>query len=154
MKMAEKTFRGTSFHTIDEKGRVIIPSRFRDIIKNGDRNSVMVSRMDKGLVAYPFHEWNRIEAKISGLEEKSESMRRFRRVFIGGAFDCQCDKQDRILIPPTLRQYGSLEKDIVLVGVLDHFEIWSRKNWDKENFEMEKDMKKEDVRNEIAKLGL
>jgi MraZ protein len=152
--MAKKMFRGTSFHTIDPKGRIIIPARFRDIIKNGNSSSVMVSRMDKGLVAYTFDGWNIIETKISSLEEKSESMRRFRRVFIGGAFECACDKQDRILIPPTLRQYGALEKDIVLVGVLDHFEIWSRKNWDKENFEMDKDMKKEDVRNEIAKLGL
>jgi len=152
--MAEKMFRGTSFHTIDSKGRVIIPSRFRDIIKNGSGNGLMISRMDKGLVAYTLDEWSKIESKVTGLEEKSESMRRFRRVFLGGAFECPCDKQDRILIPPTLRQYGALEKEIVLVGVLDHFEIWSRKNWDKENIEMDKDMKKEEVRNEIAKLGL
>jgi len=152
--MVEKMFRGTSFHTIDSKGRIIIPTRFRDIIKNGSDNCVMISRMDKGLVAYPFDEWSKIEAKVSSLEEKSETMRRFRRVFLGGAFECLCDKQDRILIPPALRQYGALEKEIVLVGVLDHFEIWSRKNWDRENIEMDKDMKKEDVRNEIAKLGL
>jgi MraZ protein len=75
-------------------------------------------------------------------------------VFIGGAFDCTCDKQDRILIPPTLRQYSALEKEIVLVGVLDHFEIWSRENWDSENVHMEEDMLKEEVRDEIAKLGL
>ena len=154
MKMVEKMFRGTSFHTIDAKGRVIIPARFREIIKNGNSNSVMISRMDKGLVAYTFEEWSRIEAKVSGLEEKSETMRRFRRVFIGGAFECPCDKQDRILIPPTLREYGSLEKDIVLVGVLDHFEIWSRENWDRENGLMEKDMGDDQVRREIAQLGL
>lgn len=147
-------FRGTSFHTIDSKGRVIIPARFRDVIKNGSNGSVMISRMDKGLVAYTLDEWSKIEKKVSVLEEKSESMRRFRRVFIGGAFECPCDKQDRILIPPALREYGAFEKEIVIVGVLDHFEIWSRKNWDKENAEMDKDMKKEDVRNEIAKLGL
>jgi len=81
-------------------------------------------------------------------------MRRFRRVFIGGAFECVWDKQDRILVPPTLREYAGLDKEIVLVGVLDHFEIWSRENWDKENATMEKDMKKEEVRNEIAKLGI
>jgi MraZ protein len=75
-------------------------------------------------------------------------------VFIGGAFECVCDKQERILVPPSLRQYAGLEKEIVLVGVLDHFEIWSRENWDKENTHMEEDMSKEVVRNEIAKLGL
>jgi MraZ protein len=81
-------------------------------------------------------------------------MRRFRRVFVGGAFDCPCDKQDRILIPPTLRKYGALDKEIVMVGVLDHFEIWSRENWEQENMTMDEDMQKEEVRNEIAKLGL
>ena len=147
-------FRGSSFHTIDAKGRIIIPARFREIIRNGDQTGVMVSKMDNGLVAYPFEEWHRIEEKILSLAEKSENMRRFRRVFIGGAFDCTCDKQDRILIPPTLREYAEVEKEIVLVGVLDHFEIWSRSSWDRENLELEANMQKEDVRNEIAKLGL
>ena len=62
-------------------------------------------------------------------------------------------EQDRILIPPSLRQYAGLDKEIVVVGVLDHFEVWSRENWDKENLAMEMDLKKEDVRNEIARLG-
>jgi len=147
-------FRGSSFHTIDSKGRLIIPARFRDVIKAGGSNGLMVSRMDKGLVAYIFNEWHKIESRILSLAEKSESMRRFRRVFIGGAFECNCDKQDRILIPPTLRQYAEFDKEVVLVGVLDHFEIWARENWEKENINLEEDMQKEDVRNEIAKLGL
>jgi MraZ protein len=147
-------FRGSSFHTIDSKGRIIIPARFRDAIKAQGSNGVMVSRMDGALVAYPYDEWRKIENRILLLAEKSENMRRFRRVFIGGAFECSCDKQDRILIPQNLRHYAEIDKEIVLVGVLDHFEIWSRKSWDRENIHLEKDMKKEDVRNEIAKLGL
>ncbi|MEA1947468.1 MAG: division/cell wall cluster transcriptional repressor MraZ [Thermodesulfobacteriota bacterium] len=147
-------FRGSFFHTIDSKGRIIIPAKFRDVIKAQESNGVMVSRIDGGLVAYTYDEWRNIETRILSLAEKSENMRRFRRVFIGGAFECACDKQDRILIPQNLRQYAELDKEIVLVGVLDHFEIWSRKSWDRENIHLEKDMKKEDVRNEIAKLGL
>lgn len=147
-------FRGSSFHTIDPKGRIIIPARFRELIRNGDQPGVMVSKMDQGLVAYTFDEWQLIEKKILSLAEKSENMRRFRRVFIGGAFECKCDKQDRILIPPILREYAGFEKEIVLVGVLDHFEIWSRGNWEVENTELEADMQKGEVRNEIAKLGL
>jgi MraZ protein len=147
-------FRGSSFHTIDSKGRIIIPARFRDVIKAQGSNGVMVSRMDGALVAYSYDEWRKIETRILSLAEKSENMRRFRRVFIGGAFECSCDKQDRILIPQNLRQYAEIDKEIVLVGVLDHFEIWSRKSWDRENIHLEKDMKKEGVRNEIAKLGL
>lgn len=147
-------FRGCSFHTIDAKGRIIIPVRFRDVIKAGGANGIMVSRMDKSLFAYTYDEWSRIETKILSLAEKSDHMRRFRRVFVGGASDCSIDKQGRILIPPVLRQYAGLEKEIVLVGVLDHFEIWSQENWDAENDRMEEDMKNEEVRIEISKLGL
>jgi MraZ protein len=147
-------FRGSFFHTIDPKGRIIIPAKFRDVIKAQESNGVMISKIDGGLVAYTYDEWRNIESRILSLAEKSENMRRFRRVFIGGAFECACDKQDRILIPQNLRQYAELDKEIVLVGVLDHFEIWSRQSWDRENIHLEKDMKKEEVRNEIAKLGL
>lgn len=115
---------------------------------------MMVSRMDNCLVAYALDEWRRIESRILSLAEKSDSMRRFRRVFIGGAFECPGDRQGRILIPPSLRQYAELEKEIVMVGVLDHFEIWSRKNWEQENLKMETEMQTEEVRNEIARLGL
>jgi len=147
-------FRGSSFHTIDAKGRIIIPKRFRETINNSEINGLMISRMDSGLVAYTLSEWEKIETKILSMAEKSDSMRRFRRVFIGGAFECSCDRQDRILVPPTLREYAALDRDIVIVGVLDHFEIWSRQNWVRENSFMDKDMQKEDVRNEIARLGI
>ena len=147
-------FRGSSFHTIDNKGRLIIPARFRQFIKSKDGDGVMISRMDSCLVAYPYKEWQNLENKILSLAETSENMRRFRRVFIGGAFECSCDKQDRILIPQSLRQYADFNKEIVLVGVLEHFEIWARQKWEQENIALEKDFKKEEVRNEIAKLGL
>jgi len=147
-------FRGSSFHTIDAKGRIIIPARFRDVIKADGSYGVMLSKMDGGLMAYTYDGWRKIENRILSLAEKSESMRRFRRVFIGGSSDCPCDKQDRILIPQNLREYAEFDREIVLVGVLDHFEIWSRDSWNKENMNLEKDLKKEDVRNEIAKLGL
>jgi MraZ protein len=147
-------FRGSSFHTIDAKGRLIIPARFRDVIRADGGERLMVSRMDGCLVAYAIEQWRRIETRILQLAQKSESMRRFRRVFIGGASDCTCDKQERILIPPLLREYAGLQKDVVLVGVLDHFEIWSREMWEKENLNLEKDLKQEEVRNEIASLGL
>ena len=147
-------FRGSSFHTIDAKGRIIIPARFREIIRADGEDSAMISRMDNCLVVYPHKEWQKLETKILSMAETSETMRRFRRVFIGGAFECGYDKQDRVLIPQSLRQYAGLDKEIVLVGVLDHFEIWSKGNWEHENMNLEEDMKKEEVRNEIAGLGL
>ena len=147
-------FRGTSHHTIDAKGRIIIPARFRDYIKSDGRAGVMVSAMDSCLFAYPFEEWHKIENKILSLAETSEYMRQFRRVFIGGAFDCPCDKQERILIPPTLRQQAELEKEIALVGVLRHFEIWSLEKWEKQKMALRENMQKEELRNEIARLGI
>ena len=147
-------FRGSSIHTLDPKGRLIVPSRFRDVIRAGGGEAVMITRMDKGLFAYTLEGWAKIEQRILDNADMSEHMRRIRRYFVGGAFECSCDKQGRVLIPPTLRTYAGLEKEIVLVGLLDHFEVWSRENWDKENEQMEIDLQKGVVHEEIAKLGL
>jgi MraZ protein len=114
----------------------------------------MVSKMDGALFCYVFEEWNKIEERILNLAVKSDNMRRFRRIFVGGAFECLLDKQGRILIPPTLRQDANLNKEVVLVGVLDHFEIWSKHNWLEEHGKLTDDLQDEDIRNEIAKLGL
>ncbi len=146
-------FRSSSFHTIDPKGRIIIPSRFKNVLRaDNDEYGVMVSNMDGGLYGYTFSEWKNLEKRI--LTAKSKHMLQFKRFFLGNACHCLCDKQDRILIPQNLREYATLEKDIVLVGVLDHFEIWSREKWDQENLKMEQELKKEEVREEIASLGL
>ncbi len=147
-------FRSSSYHTIDQKGRVNIPIRFQDVIKAGGGEGIMVSRMDSCLFAYTFSEWNEIESRILATPEKSDYLRRFIRTFIGGAAECNCDKQGRVLIPLPLRQYAQLEKEIVLVGVLTHFEIWSRDNWDKENELQEKDRKNESFKIELSKIGL
>lgn len=149
-----KMFRGNTFHTIDPKGRIIIPTRFRNVLKAGGGHGVMVSRRGRGLFAYTYDEWGKIEANVLELEEKSDEMQRFVRTFIGGAFDCPCDKQDRILIPAALRTHAELQKEIVIVGVLKRFEIWSLENWENEIRLQEEDNKKEDVRREIARLGL
>ena len=146
-------FRGTSYHTIDDKGRIIIPARFRDVIKANSSEGLMVSGKDNHLLVYTFEEWRKIEANILAQAVKGDRMRRFIRFFIGAAVSCNCDKQDRILIPPTLRDYAGLQRDIVLVGVLDHFEIWSKDNYGQDLHAFEDDMQKEEVRNEIAGLG-
>jgi MraZ protein len=148
-------FRGSSYHKIDSKGRIIVPTRFQMILKGTLNSGVMLSCLDGGLVAYPFDQWKKIEEKILALAEVSHGLRRFRRVFVGGACECVLDAQNRILVPQTLRDYAKLEKDIVLVGVLDHFEVWSEDIWKKEAQKLEEeDMMREEVKNEIAKLGL
>ena len=147
-------FRGSSNHTIDPKGRIIIPARFRDRIKSNGGNGVMVTVMDSCLFAFPFDAWYELEDRIMSLPTTNAYMRRFRRVFIGEAAECKCDKQDRILVPPTLREYARLEKEIVLVGALRHFEIWSKALWNTEKTELEGDLLREELSTEIDNLGL
>jgi len=147
-------FRGTSYHTIDDKGRIVIPSRFRELVRAEDEDRIMVSHMDQCLVAFPMPVWQQLEKRILNDAKKNDFMRRFRRIFIGGAAECSCDKQDRILIPPVLRQYAGLNKDIVLVGVLDHFEIWSREKHENEELMLQNDLKDLEARNAIADLGI
>ncbi|MCM2285403.1 MAG: division/cell wall cluster transcriptional repressor MraZ [Desulfobacula sp.] len=146
-------FRSSSFHTIDAKGRVIIPARFRVDLEDKEKGTgVMISNKDDCLYAYTFKEWEDVENRI--LAAKSANMAEFRRFFLGNSCECMLDNQDRILIPKSLRAYAGLEKDIVLVGNLDHFEIWDRTKWDEINKRMEQKLKKEEVREEIASLGL
>jgi len=139
---------------MDAKGRLIIPARFRQVFKdNGDGGLMVSTKLDGGLVAYPFDEWDKTENRLLSLAEPDEFIRRFIRFFIGSAAECPLDKQDRILIPPPLRQEAGLNKDIVLVGVLDHFEIWARDRWEQEKADLQGAMKeREDYRNKIAKL--
>jgi MraZ protein len=145
-------FRSSSFHTIDPKGRIIIPARFREVMRSSDCDGLMVSNMDNCLFAYTYVQWYEIEKKV--LAAKSGHMRQFKRFFLGNACECLCDKQDRILIPPSLRAYAGLDKEIVLVGVNDHFEIWSRERWDAENTQVAEALKEPEFREEIASLGL
>ncbi|MBI9074273.1 MAG: division/cell wall cluster transcriptional repressor MraZ [Desulfatibacillum sp.] len=156
MIAAAKNFRGTSYHSTDEKARIVLPARFRDVVKASEIDGVVVSRLDGSLVAYPFNEWQVIEDRIMARVEKDEYTRRLRRFFIGGAHECMCDKQGRILIPPALREYAEIgpKKDVVLVGVVNHFEVWSRTAYEMEYEAFEHDMKSGRMGEEVAKLGL
>ena len=125
-------FRGSSFHTIDAKGRIIIPARFKDVIKADGGEGLMITRMDSCLLGFMFSEWRKIEAKILDVAEKSDNMRRFRRVFIGSASECGCDTQGRILIPPRLREHANLEGKAVIAGTLDKIEIWNTERYEED----------------------
>jgi MraZ protein len=145
-------FRGSSSHTIDPKGRIIIPARYREVIKAGGTDGIMITGWDNCLYAYTQDEWRQQEKKILDFPEKSEAMRRFQRLFVGRAHDCKCDAQGRVLIPPMLKQYARLEKEIVLVGVLYRFEIWPREVWEQQDELMEKELRDGQVGQDIARL--
>jgi MraZ protein len=123
-------FRGRYEHTIDSKGRISIPVKFRDVLNGKDTNGLIVTNeFDGCLVAYPINEWKIVEEKISSFPDIRKEIKAYQRFFISGAVECPIDKQGRILIPPILRDYAVLTKDVVFVGMLNKFEIWSRKNW-------------------------
>lgn len=147
-------FRGSSTHSIDEKCRIILPVRFRQVIDHFGGNGVMVSRLDGALVAYPYPTWDELEERICQSGETGEDMRRFKRYFISGAADVPLDKQGRILIPPNLRKDARLDKEIVLAGVKNHFEIWDKETWEQQDREtQEVFLKSEEFQNKIAKFG-
>lgn len=122
-------FRGRHRHQIDSKGRLSVPSRFRELLAASNDERLIVTNFDQCLWAYPYAEWQEFEKKVSSLPQFSEEMRALQRVFISAAVDCPIDKQGRILIPPELRGYAGIEKDVVLVGMTKRFEIWSRDRW-------------------------
>ncbi|PIE71144.1 MAG: division/cell wall cluster transcriptional repressor MraZ [Deltaproteobacteria bacterium] len=147
-------FRGHSYHTIDTKGRIIIPSRFRAEIQTGGGDGVMITRRDNCLFVYTFDEWSEIERHALALAKKDKRTRRFVRFFVGAAYECPCDKQWRVLIPQPLREYAGLEKEIVLTGMLERFEIWDRQRWDAGDTEMQDALDDEEYCREIDNIGI
>lgn len=123
-------FMGEYNHTVDEKGRLIVPSKFREQL--GDE-FVVTKGLDGCLFIYPEDEWERIEERFRAVPLTTQDARKFARFFFAGAATCEIDKQGRILIPQVLRNYAEIDKDAVLVGVLNRVEIWSRKRWENES---------------------
>ncbi len=122
-------FMGEYNHTIDSKGRIIIPARFRDEL---GEEFVITQGLDGCLFLYPQKDWQEFAAKLSALPGNKDA-RQLQRYFLAGAVFCEPDKQGRILIPAKLRENAALEKDIVFVGVLNKIEIWSRERWENNN---------------------
>ena len=125
-------FRGRHEHTIDPKGRVSIPAKFREILTKKYDERLVITNFDGCLVAYPYEEWIRLEEKASSLSMVKKETRSFMRFFYSSAIECILDKQGRILIPQTLREYADLEKEVVLVGQLRKIEIWSKERWNEQ----------------------
>ena len=119
-------FMGEYNNTIDAKGRLIIPSRFRELL---GEEFVLTRGLDGCLSIYPMDEWAAFEEKLRALPLTNKDARTFSRFFVAGATTCQLDKQGRILVPQTLRQFAGLEKDVVLTGNLNRIEVWSKETW-------------------------
>ncbi len=119
-------FTGEYQHTLDEKGRVIIPARLRE----GLGENFMITRgLDRCLFIYHFDAWVKIEEKVKGLPLARSDARAFARYFFSGAAEVEIDRQGRVLIPQNLRDYAGIEKEVMIIGVSDRVEVWSEEAW-------------------------
>ena len=140
-------FMGEYNHTVDIKGRLIVPSKFREQL--GDE-FVVTKGLDGCLFVYPNEEWQNIEEKFRNVPLTTKDAGKFSRFFFAGAASCEVDKQGRILIPTVLREFADIQKDVVSVGVLNRIEIWSKDRWLDTNTYDDMD----EVAEHMAELGL
>ena len=141
-------FMGEYSHTVDTKGRLIIPSRFRETL--GDK-FVVTKGMDGCLFVYDYAGWSIFDEKLKTLSLSKKDHRTFVRHFLAGAAEVEVDKQGRILIPAKLREYAQLEKDVTLVGVGSRIEIWDDARWKQMEAEEES---MEDIAERMDDMGL
>lgn len=123
-------FRGASNLSLDDKGRMTIPSRYRELIANAcDGNLVMTADPDECLLLYPYEEWLDVEKSLAALPSLNKQARSLKRLLIGYAHEVSMDKNGRLLLPPPLRDFANIEKQIVLIGQSNKFEIWNDDQW-------------------------
>ncbi|MBQ8379648.1 MAG: division/cell wall cluster transcriptional repressor MraZ [Clostridia bacterium] len=115
-------------HNVDVKGRVSVPSKFRNDL---GQTFVITKGLDNCLFMYSKQEWETFELKLKELPLTNQDARSFVRFFFAGAAECEVDKQGRINIPQNLREYANIQKDVVIVGVATRAEIWDSENWNK-----------------------
>lgn len=120
-------FMGEYQHSIDTKGRMIIPAKFREGL---GEQFVLTRGLDQCLFGYPMAEWKVIEEKLKALPLTKKDARAFTRFFFSGAVECELDKQGRINIPSSLLSYAKLEKECTAIGVSNRIELWSKDIWE------------------------
>ena len=120
-------FLGEYQHSVDSKGRLVLPAKFRARLEGG---LVVTKGQERCLYVFPVDQWDEEVEKINRLPRTDRRSRNYARSFFGAASDQPMDSQGRIQIPPPLRDYGGLQKDVVVVGVSDHIEIWDVDSWE------------------------
>lgn len=136
-------------HTIDEKSRIIVPSKFRDDLGSA---FVVTKGFDSCLFVFSNSEWQNFETQLKSLPLTNESARKFVRYFAAGATECTVDKQGRVLIPANLKEYAGLRKDIVITGVSTRAEIWDKEKWD--NYTSVENIDLNEIASHMSEFGI
>ncbi|MFI5365495.1 MAG: division/cell wall cluster transcriptional repressor MraZ [Candidatus Binatia bacterium] len=126
-------FRGTFEHTIDDKGRVSVPARFREMLQATNDERLVITNFliasVRCLDVYPHAAWVQLEERLRAKPQFDQRVLRFQNYYFAAAHDCVLDKQGRILLPPVLREYAGLTRDVVFTSALEKFRIWDRDQW-------------------------
>ena len=123
-------FYGEYEHSLDKKGRLIVPSKFREIFKEHYAEKFYITRgLERCLFVFTEEDWKAQERKFKDMPITSAEARKFNRLYFSGAGDVVCDKQGRILIPQNLKAYAEIKENVVIIGVSDRIEIWAQENW-------------------------
>ncbi len=120
-------FLGEYQHSLDAKGRLTIPAKFREDLGEG---AIVTRGLDHCLFLFPNSEWTELEAKLKTLPLTKHDARQFARFLFSGATECELDKQGRIMLPLNLREFAGIDKDAVVIGVSSRIEIWSKEKWE------------------------
>jgi MraZ protein len=146
-------FRGRYEHALDSKGRISIPSKFREILNKKYDDQLIITNFDHCLLAFPYEEWHQlVEQKVGSFSILRKETSSFLRFFYSSAIDCTIDTHGRLLIPPTLREYANLKKDVVLVGEGRFFEIFAKEHWLEVAQQAEAGF--DQIRDTLANLGI
>lgn len=148
----KKRFRSRSEHTLDQKGRLNFPSRFRQVMQTYDSNDLMITVWGDHLRAFPLAEWERLEDKLLTQGREQPGLASFVRMVVSGITECSLDKQGRLLIPVSLRNELKIEREVILTGMLDWVEIWDKDRWLVENQAARDNF--DSFEDSLAKLGI
>lgn len=148
-------FRGTNKLSIDAKGRISIPTRYREgVLDQSEGRVVITVDRDRCLLIYPFLNWEPIERKLSALPALNNEIRQYQRLILGYASEVEVDKSGRILISKELREFASLQKQAILTGQGNKFELWNEDNWMERMEEWINASEQLDLPDELKKLSL
>jgi MraZ protein len=145
-------FRGRSEHALDIKGRLNIPSRFREVLAQYESEELVVTSWGVHLRAFPVSQWEILENKLLTDGREQPGLTNFIRLVVSGVTPCFPDKQGRVLLPPSLRSEAGIVQDVVLAGMLDYVEIWDKGAWELENQATRENFG--DYKESLARLGI